>query len=246
MQYAHGLAPPGPMTTHGIVSMTAFTSWSARHRPDEPPSRDTAMAGRPPWRIRTSLAVLVVACVLPGLLLSTYFIVSDYEAHKARAIRDVIGTARAAAASLDRDLASIESGLRVLGSSAALADDDLAAFHAQARGALPFQNINNIVLIDPQGHQQVNTLRAWGSALPLVGGPPQLMRIFTTAQPVLTDVFTGPVTDSSTRTIPHRTITEMKLGIYSTSWIFCLIFLLSMRLSRNARMMGMGKPHSRP
>jgi PAS domain S-box-containing protein len=174
--------------------MTAFTSWSARHRPDEPPSRDNAPAARHPWRIRTSLAVLVVACVLPGLLLSTYFIVSDYEAHKARAVRDVIATARATAASLDRDLASIESGLRVLGSSAALAEDDLAAFHAQARGALPFQNINNIVLIDPQGRQQVNTLRAWGTPLPQVGGPAALMRIFTTAQPVLTDVFTGPVT----------------------------------------------------
>ena len=63
---------------------------------------------------------------------------------------------------------------------------------------------------------------------------------------VCSSPFSGPVTDSRTRTIPQRTMTEMKLGIYSTSWIFCLIFLLSMRrLSRKARMMGMGKPHSK-
>ena len=35
-------------------------------------------------------------------------------------------------------------------------------------------------------------------------------------------------------------------GIYSTSCTFCLIFLLSIRLSRNASRMGIGKPHSRP
>lgn len=174
--------------------MTAFTSWSARHRPDGHPRSDTVLAAPASWRIRTSLAVLVVACLLPGLLLSSYFIVSDYREHKARAIRDVIATARATAASLDRDLASIESGLRVLASSTALANDDLAAFHAQARSALPFQNITNVVLIDPEGRQQVNTLRSWGTPLPTAGGPLQSMRIFSHGTAVLTDVFTGPVT----------------------------------------------------
>ena len=48
------------------------------------------------------------------------------------------------------------------------------------------------------------------------------------------------------RTIPHSTMTEMKLGMYSTSWIFCFLLLLRMRLSRKARRMGAGKPHSRP
>ena len=174
--------------------MTAFTSWSARQRPGAHPSSGTVTADPAPWRIRTSLAVLVVACLLPGLLLSSYFIVSDYREHRARAVRDVVSAARAAAAALDRDLASIEAGLRVLGSSSMLLDGDLAAFHVQARNALPFQNINNVVLIDPEGRQQVNTLRSWGSALPTVGGPPQLMRIFETGGAVLTDVFIGPVT----------------------------------------------------
>ena len=47
--------------------------------------------------------MLVVDCVLPGLLLSTYFIVSDYEAHKARALAerftfaDPVGALRAGA-----------------------------------------------------------------------------------------------------------------------------------------------------
>ena len=41
-------------------------------------------------------------------------------------------------------------------------------------------------------------------------------------------------------------INTLKLGIYSTSCTFCLIFLLSIRLSRNASRIGIGKPHSSP
>ncbi len=146
------------------------------------------------WSISTSLAWLVAACILPGALLSAYFIVTDYQQQKTRAIRDVIATARAAAATLDRDLASIESGLRVLATAPSLATDDLANFYQRAKAALPYQNINNYVLLDAHGRQQLNTLVPWGSPLPQVGGPQQLQRIFQTDTPVLSDIFIGPVT----------------------------------------------------
>ena len=55
-----------------------------------------------------------------------------------------------------------------------------------------------------------------------------------------------PVGDSRILTIPHRTMTEMKLGIYSTSWIFCLMPLLRIRFSRKASRIGAGNPHSKP
>jgi hypothetical protein len=147
-----------------------------------------------PWRIRSSLALLVAACMLPGVLLSGYFIVSDYRQHKAQAISGAIGTARAAAASLDRDLASIEAGLRVLAASSALATDNLPSFYAQAHKALPYQNISNYVLIDSAGRQQLNTLRPWGSPLPTTGSAPALQLVFEADRRVLTDVFMGPVT----------------------------------------------------
>jgi two-component system sensor histidine kinase/response regulator len=147
-----------------------------------------------PWRIRSSLALLVAACMLPGVLLSGYFIVSDYRQHKAQAIAGAIGTARAAAASLDRDLASIEAGLRVLAASSALATDNLPSFYAQAHKALPYQNISNYVLIDSAGRQQLNTLRPWGSPLPTTGSAPALQLVFEADRRVLTDVFMGPVT----------------------------------------------------
>ncbi len=55
-----------------------------------------------------------------------------------------------------------------------------------------------------------------------------------------------PVGESRMRTIPQSTMTEMKFGMYSTSWIFCLMLLERMRLSRKASRIGAGKPHSRP
>jgi two-component system sensor histidine kinase/response regulator len=148
----------------------------------------------PSWPIRNSLALLVAASMLPGVVLSGYFVVSDYRQNKAKAIAGAIATARAATANLDRDLASIEAGLRVLAASSPLSTDDLTNFYAQARSALPYQNINNYVLIDSAGRQQLNTLRPLGTPLPTTGSAPALQRVFEADQRVLTDVFVGPVT----------------------------------------------------
>jgi signal transduction histidine kinase len=156
-------------------------------------SPDTKAITATHWRMRSSLALLVAACMLPCVLLSAYFIVSAYDAHKAHAIEGAIANARAAAASLDRDLASVEAGLRVLAASSSLAKNDLSAFYTQAQSALPYQNITNYVLIDADQHQRLNTLRPWGAPLPAIGGPPALQHIFETGQRVLTDVFIGPV-----------------------------------------------------
>jgi len=152
------------------------------------------LQGVAPWRMRSHLALLVAACVLPCALVSAALIVAQYEQSRARAMREVISLSRATAASLDRDLASITAGLQVLATSNTLAREDLNAFYQQAQAALPFQNITNHVLIDPQGAQVLNTLRPWGTPLPLVGGPPSLLEVFRTRRPYLTDLFTGPVT----------------------------------------------------
>lgn len=146
------------------------------------------------WSIRSSLALLAMACILPGALMSTYFIVSDYQQQREQATQEAVATARAASASLDRDLASIESGLHVLATSSALDTDDLATFHRQAQQALPFQNITNYVLIDAQGRQRLNTILTPNAPLPAQGGSAKLQGIFSTGQTVLTDLFIGPAT----------------------------------------------------
>lgn len=149
---------------------------------------------RSPLTIRASLALLVVACVVPGALSSVYFIADNYRLEKEHIAQNAIGSARALAAAMDKDLASIESGLHVLSVSPSLIDGDLATFYRFTKEVLPYQNISNYVLLDPQGRQQLNTLREFGEALPQSGSPQALLNIFNTHQTVLTDLFIGPVT----------------------------------------------------
>jgi two-component system sensor histidine kinase/response regulator len=205
---------PGAPLPGEAASSTASENSAASLSPSS--TEPGVRAAPKPWRIRSSLALLIAACLLPGMLLSSYFIVSAYSQQKAYAIRDAQATARAVAVNLDRDLASVESGLRVLATSSALATDDLRGFHAQARMALPYQHISNYVLLDRTGRQRVNTLRPWGEPLPLNGGPPELQGVFETDRSVLTDVFIGPVTGQPILAmavpVQHRGKTVYSLG----------------------------------
>ncbi|MEY4429301.1 MAG: hypothetical protein RLZZ182_1990 [Pseudomonadota bacterium] len=154
-----------------------------------------------PWRMRTNLALLVAACVLPAAIVAGVLVFRDYEDSRQNTLRGLYSAARATAATLDRDLAGIESGLRVLAATTALVEDDLRTFHADARHALPVQQITNYVLIDAQGRQRLNTLRAHDADLPSTGTPAELLSVFHTQRPVLSDLFTGPVTGKPTITL---------------------------------------------
>ena len=143
--------------------------------------------------MRTMLAALVLASMVPGVLLATYFVLSAHFQRTEAASREVIATARSVAANLDRDLASIEAALQVLSLSPSLAQGNLAAFHQEASDALPFQNLTNYVLIDTQGAQHMNTLRPPDAALPTNTGGAPWQEVFKRDRRVLSDVFMGPL-----------------------------------------------------
>ena len=124
--------------------------------------------------IRASLIALVASCLTPALLVSGYLVYENYAQHRARLERDAVLHARSLAADLDREFSAVESGLRVLSASPALAAGDLRAFHERAREALAFQIVDNYVLTDRQGRQHINTLRDFGTPLPQTGTPPEL------------------------------------------------------------------------
>lgn len=153
-----------------------------------------------PRTIRSSLVLLVVACVLPGFLISTFLIFDSYRLQRTLVIRDAVASARAIAAALDRDLSSLESGLHIMAAAPQLAANDLAGFDRHARDALASQNAHNYVLVDAEGNQLINTLRPFGAPLPGRGGPPPASRgrllrgVFENDTTVLSDLFIGPVT----------------------------------------------------
>jgi diguanylate cyclase (GGDEF)-like protein len=142
--------------------------------------------------IRSRLALLVIACVVPASLMAVVLISYSYERERGRLVRDSIATARALSSAIDRDLAGVQSALYALATSPHLPSNDFRAFHSQAKEVLPNLIANNIVLIDASGQHRVNTLRSFGEPLPSASSK-QLARIFETGRPVITDLFPGPV-----------------------------------------------------
>jgi diguanylate cyclase (GGDEF)-like protein len=153
--------------------------------------REPMKSGRIPT-IRSRLALLVMASMIPASLMAVVLISYNYQREQARLVRDSIATARALTSAMDRELAGVQSALFALATSPNLFSNDLRAFYGQAKEVLPNLIANNIVLIDANGQHQINTLRSFGEALPF-GTSPQLRRIFETGRPVITDLFPGPV-----------------------------------------------------
>ncbi|HLO61339.1 MAG TPA: sensor domain-containing diguanylate cyclase [Azonexus sp.] len=148
--------------------------------------------------LRTSLIMLVLVCILPGVAFCTYLVYANYQLEKQKVTRETELLAGQILAELDRELSAMESGLRVLATSDSLKSGDLQRFHQIARAALKSQMAYNYVLIDRQGRQVVNTLRPSWAVLPAAGNPPQLEEIFRSGKTVLTDLFSGPVTGKPT------------------------------------------------
>lgn len=152
------------------------------------------LANHRPLSIRFSLALLVVACVVPGSLMSAFLIFDNYVSQRDQLIHDTIEIAGAMATTLDRDLASLESGLHVLAASPMLATNDLGGFYHHAKRVLPSQNADSYVLLDASGRQLLNTLRPFDEPLSVTAGSHRKQQVFETGTTVVTDIFTGSVT----------------------------------------------------
>lgn len=117
----------------------------------------------------------------------------NYQRERARLVRDSIATARAMTSAMDRELAGVQAALFALATSPHLSSNNLPAFYSQAKAALPNLIVDNIVLIDADGQQQVNTLRPFGAVLPAEAAL-RFRRPFETGHPFISDLFYGSVT----------------------------------------------------
>ncbi len=148
---------------------------------------------KPRYSLRASLLWLLAACILPAASVSVSLAIAHYRLLRDQIHQGTVMLARQVAAELDRELAGIESGLRVLATSGDLIGGDLVAFHARASDALASQRVQNYVLVDRLGRQILNTRRPPGTPLPATGTPAAIARIFATGAPALSDLFIGPV-----------------------------------------------------
>ncbi len=168
---------------HGVASRAETTA--AAMRP--------VIAGRRrPRTIRATLIWLVVACIVPAWIGVVAVIWSIYERERVLEGDATIGTARALALAVDRDLLSATTAAQVLAASPYIASLDLPAFYLQATVVGPsFADI--IVLSEASGQQLVNTLMPYGAPLPRHGNDDQLRGVRETGEPVVSDVYVGAV-----------------------------------------------------
>lgn len=144
--------------------------------------------------ITARLVFVLTASLIPAALIASLLVGYDYYSReRERLVRDSVATARALAAALDMEFKGAKLALYALASSPQLSSGDLAAFHGQAQAALKEQALVSIMLLDESGRSLLNTARRFGESLPAQGYPTQLQRIFQTGEPVVTDLFTGPV-----------------------------------------------------
>ena len=153
-------------------------------------------------RIRTYLALMVAAVLVPVILFSTLSLNMLLKAEREAALKGVRETARISLVSIDRELSNAQSSLRMLATSQYLNNDDLAGFYAQARYADQAAGTWT-TLLDEHGQQLVNTAVPYGTPMPppvagarvalaLAAGTPQISNlirgVLTQALMVVVDV----------------------------------------------------------
>ena len=170
-----------------------------------------------PRSIRTLLAWLVLACLLPGMIGATLLFVHEYRTGRAQLEQDTIATARALAQTVDSQLHKAKSTAEALASVDTLQKRDLAAFHRYAREVLVRTGSANIIVIsDASGQQLLNTLRDYGVPLPRHGNMNVVQRVFKTGQPVISNIYQGGVLKKPVMSIDVPVIRNGKV-IYDLS-----------------------------
>jgi len=186
--------PPGNL---GQLAYARRGKGSMESTPRATPEISTSQVGDAEklWSVRTFLAGLVLACLLPGVIGAVVSFFYHYRDGRTQLEKNTLQTARALALTVDSHLVKAQAVAQSLATSPALAKKDLAGFHRQAREVMATVSAGtNIVLSDENGQQFINTLREFGQPLPHHGSPEQVRHVFKTGKPQISNMFWGAVT----------------------------------------------------
>ncbi len=147
---------------------------------------------RPLWHLHI---VLGCAIITPLLLFGAYAGLSIATAQLRLVRNNLMSEARILSAGVDREITGEIERLHALAASPSLRQGDFAEFQRQAEASLALQQRGNIVLIDRNMQQLVNTFVPLGKALPKAVVPKPVERTFATGKPQVTGLFMAPVVD---------------------------------------------------
>lgn len=132
------------------------------------------------------------------MMLAAAMIYDSYRGDRARAEERLQEQAQALALLVDREFDRVQTVLHTLAASAALARDDLDAFEQEIRGAGSSLRSEPVGLIAPDGHIVLSTIWVPPERHPDRRATEQLLRIFQTCQPLITDLYIGGNTHRQT------------------------------------------------
>jgi PAS domain S-box-containing protein len=146
---------------------------------------------RPLWHLLVMLGCVIVA---PLLLFGAYagFRIADAQFRDVR--ENLTIEARTLSANVDREIIGEMERLQALAASPSLRHGDFAEFQHQAEASLALRRSGNIVLIDRNMQQLVNTAVPFGKPLPGSAVPKLVERVLATGQPQVSDLFMAPIT----------------------------------------------------
>lgn len=140
--------------------------------------------------LKVHLALFAALLLVPAIILVA-LLIRDFAAERwTEAETSVVHVADDLAQEIATEIERNLTILRVLSFSSALANEDLAEFHAQAERTTQSHGAT-ILLLDADGRIRVNTIRPWGSPLGQFSEPAALGRVVASGQPYVTDLFRG-------------------------------------------------------
>ena len=159
----------------------------------QPPKPQTPQAAqRRQWNIRQVLLGLVMACLLPGVILTTALFVREYLLVRNQLTDNLITTARAMVQTVDSQLFRALDTAHAVASYPGFTEVDQDDFYDWVSVVINRSEIGmNMVLSDRLGRQVINTLIAPEEMPELIDDPGLVAPVLMSAQPVITPVFVG-------------------------------------------------------
>ena len=145
-------------------------------------------------RIRSQLIVIAVAVLLPVLLATGMAIEKIREGAREAALRGLHETVRATVLTVDRDVQSSLSALKVLGNSENLETRNFEDFYRKAAALNQLPDVWTL-LLDSTGTQVLNTAVPFDTPLPppLRAAQERVSEVLSTQQPSITNLYVGPI-----------------------------------------------------
>jgi PAS domain S-box-containing protein len=177
------IRPPAPLTAVGLLCIAVAIVLRIAAMP----------ALRKPRPLSHLLITLGCAIIAPLLLFGLYTGIRITEAQLRQVRNELMSEARILSAGVDREIISEIERLQALAASPSLRQGDFAEFQRQAEASLAFQQRGNIVLIDRNMRQLVNTFVPFGKPLPKAVVPKPIESTFATGKPQVTGLFMDPI-----------------------------------------------------